>query len=63
MARLIEIAIVVAAVVFAWRVFRRRQRGVTGAPKRAERAMQDTAAETLVKDPATGVYRPIDRAE
>ena len=60
MARLIEIAIVVAAAVYVWRGFRRQQQSVTEALKRAERATDDRAPETLVKDPATGIYRPVD---
>ncbi|MEX0851770.1 MAG: hypothetical protein WD036_00585 [Bauldia sp.] len=57
MARLIEIALVVAAVVFVWRVYRRRQTEAA-ALRHAARPMGIETPETLVKDPATGVYRP-----
>lgn len=61
MGLLIEIAIVAAAGWLAWRGFRRHQRNVASAVRHAERAVKDAAPETLVKDPATGVYRPADR--
>jgi len=63
MGLVIEIAIVAAALWLAWRGFARHQRNVAGAVRRAEQAVKDAAPETLVKDPVTGVYRPIDRKE
>jgi len=57
MARLIEIAIVVAVLAYGWQRFRRHRREVTERLQNAERSAGETP-ETLVKDPATGVYRP-----
>jgi hypothetical protein len=61
MGLLIEVAIVACAIWLAWRGFRQQQRNVADAVRGAEQAVKDAAPQTLVKDPATGVYRPIDR--
>ena len=63
MGRLILVAIILGAAAFAWRAIRRRQRRIVEALKRTDAEVKTSRTETLVKDPATGVYRPIDRGE
>ncbi len=62
MARLIEIALVVAALAYGWHRLRRHRRDITERLRKAERSAAD-ASETLIKDPKTGIYRPPDRED
>ena len=63
MGRLILVAFVLVAAGFAWRAFRRQQQRVVEALRKTDAAVRKSVPETLVKDPATGIYRPIDRGE
>ena len=58
MARLLIVALALVAAGFAWRLLRRRALAwlMTRSPGPAR-----PEAETLVRDPRTGVYRPISR--
>jgi len=58
MGLLVEIGVVGLAVWMVWRGFSQHRRNVGEAVRRAEEAVDDARAQTLVKDPKTGVYRP-----
>jgi hypothetical protein len=61
MGLLIEFAVIAIALWVVWRGFSQHSRRVGAAVRKAEQAVRDATPETLVRDPKTGVYRPLDR--
>lgn len=63
MPQLLLIAMIGTVSLIAARSVRRARARVAVRLRDVERAMADRPVATLVRDPETGLYRPVERAE